>query len=160
MGELAESTQRQYPALALELVPQLDEPRTKRSMRSPRITSLQRNRNPAKVGGELHSRLWTSQGNDDAVLVLKSNASGAPNQGATSSYGAVGTGEIADVLDARRPAFETADRSSRRDTEAETGHAERIVAAAIGQDTAAAAGTHHQARLHELDPNVAGRLRE
>ena len=74
--------------------------RAKDESQGPQAISLQRYRNPADVGGELHSRLWTSQRDDDALLIPELNASGATNEGAAGPYGAVGTGKIADLPDA------------------------------------------------------------
>src|SRR5207302_6622175 len=56
--------------------------------------------------------------------------------------------------------LQPANRCSSCNTQAETGHSERVIATAIRQDAAAATGTHHQARLHQLDPDIAGSLRE
>jgi hypothetical protein len=127
---------------------------------SPFADSLQRNLDAADIGSELHPRLGPLQGDRHTSFIPQVNASHAANQGTASTDGAVGAGKVAHLPYARSPTFQTADRCSSRKTQAETGHSEWIVAAAIGQDAAAATGAHHHARLHELDSDIAGRLRE
>src|SRR3954465_14577638 len=119
------------------------------------MISLQRNRDPAEVGGELHSCFWPPQRNDDAILVLQMNATHTPKQGTAAAGSTVSASKVANLAYPGGPPFEPADGCADRGTQAETGHSEPVVAAAIRQDACPRTGADHHARLREVQSDIA-----